>query len=164
MEKALEKLKKASGSIKDILNMMLEDVERFMESSISYYATYDEDTEILTMTGWSMSAMANCRLITKPIVYSLEETGLWGDAVRERGPCITNDYENAASPNKKGYPESHVKVQRHLNIPVFDPDDEDEIVGVIGIGNKKEEYTDEDAKKLMDFAQQAIVYLSDHID
>jgi len=164
MEKALENLKNAKGPVKEILNSMLDDVERFTESKLSYYATYDEDTEVLTMVGWSMSAMNDCKLITKPIVYPLDETGLWGDAVRERGPCITNDYENATSPNKKGYPESHVKVNRHMNIPVFDPDDEDEIVGVLGIGNKVGEYTDADAKSLMEFAQKAIEILQDHLD
>ena len=164
MEKALENLRNASGDVKEILNAMLNDVERFMESKLSYFATYDEDTEVLTMTGWSMSAMADCQLITKPIVYPLEETGLWGDAVRNRGACITNDYENCTSPNKKGYPESHVKVERHMNIPVFDPDDEDEIVGVLGVGNKAGEYSDADAQKLMAFAQQAIEILQDHLD
>ena len=76
--------------------------------------------------------------------YPLETTGLWGDAVRQRRPIITNDYA-APNPDKKGYPEGHVGIRRHLNIPVFDGD---RIVAVAGVGNKEEEYDESDVRQL----------------
>ena len=35
-------------------------------------------------------------MIDKPIVYQVKDTGLWGEAIRQRIPVITNDY---AAPN-----------------------------------------------------------------
>ena len=57
---------------------------------------------------------------------------------------ITNDYA-APNPYKKGYPEGHVEIRRHLNIPVFDGD---RIVAVAGVGNKDEDYDESDVRQL----------------
>jgi len=114
-------------------------------STISYFALYDSKDDILTMTGWSKSAMINCSMIDKPIVYKLKETGLWGDAVREKKAVITNDYKNLVKPTKKGYPQGHVNVRKHMNLPIYDGG---KIVLVAGVGNKAADYTEEDAKNI----------------
>src|SRR3989339_270283 len=87
-------------------------------SQIGYLAFMNEDETVLTMQAWSKTAMQDCAIIDKPMDYPLETTGLWGEAVRQRRPMITNDYA-ALNPYKKGYPEGHVEIRRHLNIPVF---------------------------------------------
>ena len=74
----------------------------------------------------------------------METTGLWGEAVRQRRPIITNDYA-APNPYKKGYPEGHVPLRRHLNIPVFDGN---HIVAVAGVGNKVGPYEESDIRQL----------------
>jgi GAF domain-containing protein len=117
-------------------------------STLSYFATMNSAENVLTMIGWSKSAMGNCSMIDKPIVYKIEETGLWGDAVRERKPVITNDYKNLVKPTKKGYPEGHVHVVRHMNVPIFDGN---RIVMVVGVGNKATEYDQEDARNMISF-------------
>jgi PAS domain S-box-containing protein len=104
----------------------------------------NEDETVLTMQAWSKIAMDQCAIIDKPIDYPLETTGLWGEAVRQRRPMITNDYA-APNPYKKGYPEGHVEMRRHLNIPVFDGD---RIVAVAGVGNKDEDYDESDVRQL----------------
>jgi len=50
--------------------------------------------------------MQECSLQDKPLVYRLKETGLWGEAVRQRRPIVTNDYP-APNPWKKGVPAGH---------------------------------------------------------
>ena len=117
-------------------------------SAVKLLNCMNDDEDILTMIGWSKTAMDACSSIDKPIVYLLEETGLWGDAVRERQPVITNDYKNLQKPTKKGYPEGHVNVIRHMNIPVFQGD---KIVAVCGVGNKEAEYTQSDGEMLIAF-------------
>jgi light-regulated signal transduction histidine kinase (bacteriophytochrome) len=77
-------------------------------------------------------------------VYPVVSTGLWGEAVRQRQPVFTNDYQ-APNPLKRGYPEGHVHVGRHMNIPVFDGE---RIVAVAGVGNKAEPYDDSDVVQL----------------
>ena len=114
---------------------------RIAESTLAYFATVGADEKSLTMIGWSMSAMLMCKAIDKPLFYKLEETGLWGDAIRERKGVITNDYKGLVKPTKKGYPEGHVNIRRHMNLPIFEGK---KIVLVVGVGNKKAEYTNED--------------------
>jgi len=106
---------------------------------------------VLTMIGWSKSAMMNCAMIDKPIVYNLVDTGLWGDAVRERQAVITNDYKNLVKPTKKGYPEGHVNVRKHMNLPIME---KGKAVMVVGVGNKTENYTQADANTLEAFMSE----------
>lgn len=114
-------------------------------STLSYFATVNPAQDGLSMIGWSKSAMVNCTMIDKPIDYRLVDTGLWGDAIREKKPVITNDYKSLIKPTKKGYPQGHVNVRRHMNLPIYEGG---KVCLVIGVGNKIEEYTNEDAKLL----------------
>jgi sigma-B regulation protein RsbU (phosphoserine phosphatase) len=132
------------ATLKEITDFALEEGVRLTKSKIGYLAFMNEDETVLTMQAWSKTAMQECAVVDKPLVYPLETTGLWGEAVRQRRPIITNDYA-APNPYKKGYPEGHVEIRRHLNIPVFDGD---HIVAVAGVGNKEEEYDESDVRQL----------------
>ena len=118
--------------MQEITDFALEQAVRLTESKIGYLAFMNEDETGLTMHSWSRTAMQQCAIIDKPIVYPMETTGLWGEAVRQRKPVVTNDY-SARNPLKKGYPGGHVEVVRHMNVPVFDGE---RIVAVAGVGNK----------------------------
>jgi PAS domain S-box-containing protein len=132
------------ASLKQITDFALEEAVRLTKSQIGYLAFVNEDETLLTMHAWSKTAMERCAIIDKPIIYPLETTGLWGEAVRQRRPIITNNYA-APNPDKKGYPEGHVEIRRHLNVPVFDGD---HIVAVAGVGNKEKPYDDADVRQL----------------
>jgi len=132
------------ASLQEITDFALEEGVRLTNSKIGYLAFMNDDETVLTMHSWSKTAMNECAIIDKPIVYPVETTGLWGEAVRQRQPIITNDYQ-APNPLKKGHPEGHVPVKRHMNIPVFDGE---YIVAVAGVGNKEEEYNDSDVRQL----------------
>jgi PAS domain S-box-containing protein len=132
------------ATLKEITDFALEEGVRLTKSRIGYLAFMNEDETVLTMQAWSKIAMEQCAISDKPIDYPLETTGLWGEAVRQRRPIITNDYA-APNPYKQGYPEGHVEMRRHLNIPVFDGD---RIVAVAGVGNKDEDYEESDIRQL----------------
>jgi signal transduction histidine kinase len=131
-------------SLQKITDYVLEEGVRLTKSEIGYLAFMNEDETELTMYSWSKSGMEQCQISDKPIIYPVETTGLWGEAVRQRKPIITNDY-SADNPLKKGYPVGHVPVKRHMNIPVFDGD---RIVAVAGVGNKYEPYDESDVRQL----------------
>jgi len=131
-------------TLQEITDFVLEEAVRLTQSKIGYLAFLNEDESVLTMHSWSKSAMAECATSEKPLQYPVETTGLWGEAVRQRRPIITNDYA-AANPWKKGYPQGHVALQRHMNIPVFEGS---RIVVVAGVGNKTEEYNQGDVQQL----------------
>jgi PAS domain S-box-containing protein len=132
------------ATLKEITDFAMEEGVRLTKSKIGYLAFANEDETVLTMQAWSQTAMQECAVTDKPLIYPVETTGLWGEAVRQRRPIITNDYA-APNPYKKGYPEGHVEVHRHLNIPVFDGD---RIVAVAGVGNKEEDYDESDVRQL----------------
>jgi two-component system, sensor histidine kinase and response regulator len=144
LETLLQLNQMSDASFQEITDFSLEQAVRLTESEIGYLAFMNADETELTMHAWSKTAMDQCRIIDKPIVYEVGKTGLWGEAVRQRKPVITNDYTvpNAA---KKGYPEGHVHVQRHMNVPVFDGS---HIVLVAGVGNKEEPYAEADSRQL----------------
>jgi PAS domain S-box-containing protein len=123
----------------------LEEAVRITQSEIGYLAFLNDDETVLSMHAWSKQAMKECAILDKPIQYVVAETGLWGEAVRQRRPVITNDYA-APNPAKKGHPQGHVSVRRHMNVPVFAGQ---HIVLVAGVGNKQGEYDNSDAEQLI---------------
>jgi hypothetical protein len=152
LKERIESFKKFSDRPLDkITHIITTSLCMITQSTISYFATVNPKQDVLTMTGWSQSAMTNCALINKPIVYKLNETGLWGDAIREKKPVISNDYKNLVKPTKKGYPKGHVDVRKHMNLPIYE---NGLIVLVAGVGNKKDDYTLEDAKNVEAFMDE----------
>jgi GAF domain-containing protein len=151
MEQALRRLSACTDQAA-LVTELVEEAVRLTGSTLGYFATADEDRNELVMLGWSKSAMAVCAMSDKPILYPIEATGLWGDCIRERRPVITNDYPGCRRVTKKGYPDGHVPVERHLNVPVMWGQ---RIVGVLGVGNRAEPYSDDDAALLQAFANAA---------
>ncbi len=133
-----------SGPLKELMIFAVEQAVNITASAIGYLAFVSEDESVLTMYAWSSLAMKECQIEKKPIKYPINSTGLWGEAVRQRRPVITNDYA-ADNPLKKGYPKGHVSLIRHMNIPVFDGT---RIVMVAGVGNKTSDYDDQDVNEL----------------
>ena len=141
---ALQRLNQMDeASIKEIADFALEAGVKLTGSKLGYLAFVDEEEKTLFMHSWSKKAMQECDIEHKRIVYHLQETGLWGEAIRQRKAVITNDY--ASCPQKRGTPAGHVKVVRHMNVPIMD---KGRIVIVAGLGNKVEEYDDSDVRQL----------------
>ncbi len=111
-------------------------------SSIGYLHTVLNDQSAICLAIWNDEAMNNCTA-TPDTKYEIEKAGIWADAVRQKKPVIHNDYES--EPHKKGLPEGHVPIKRHLSLPVID---NDTVHLIIGVGNKETPYTDEDVISL----------------
>lgn len=128
----------------NITHYALEEAVRLTQSEVGYIAFLNEDESVLTMHAWSDVAMEECQVQEKPLIYPLVTTGLWGEPVRQRQPVITNDYA-ADNLLKKGIPNGHVHIIRHLGVPIFDGE---RIVSVVGVGNKQEMYGPSDIRQL----------------
>ncbi len=113
-------------------------------SKIGYLAFMNEDETVLTMHSWSKTAMAQCAIIDKPIVYPVVDH--WavgrGGAAAEAG-----HHQRLPGPQsaQEGHPEGHVTVLRHMNAPIFDGE---RIVIVAGVGNKEAPYDESDVRQL----------------
>ncbi len=146
VQEAIDRLNRsAQVPISEYRFLLTDELCAITQSSLSYFAKVNPAETILLMIGWSRTAMASCGTANKPLLYKLDETGLWGDAIRERGVVISNDYKNMVKPTKKGYPLGHVDVTRHMNLPIYE---NGKVALVVGVGNKQEPYVMEDARKI----------------
>ena len=112
-------------------------------STIGFMGFLNEDESQMTIHAWSKGVMEQCRVHNKPMVFDIGSSGLWGEAVRQRRPIIINDY--GASALKKGIPEGHVAISRFMAVPLFDGE---KLVMMAAVGNKKNEYDDQDVNQL----------------
>ncbi len=110
-------------------------------SSIGFYHFVDDDQKNLTLQAWSSRTSEEYCDIKgmHGYHYPVDEAGIWADCVREKRPVVHNDYNNA--PHRKGLPDGHAEVIRELVVPVLR---NNEVVAILGIGNKPVEYTDKD--------------------
>ncbi|TSK04639.1 MAG: PAS domain S-box protein [Geobacter sp.] len=133
-----------SETVQGFLDNALEEAIRLTGSRIGFIGHYDEERGEFTLNCWSRDVMRECALPEREIVSALEQTGLWGEVVRQRRAVVVNDYA-AQSALKKGYPQGHAHLSRFMSIPVFSGD---RIVAVVGMANKEGEYDDTDVLQL----------------
>jgi PAS domain S-box-containing protein/putative nucleotidyltransferase with HDIG domain len=133
-----------STSIQEVLDYALEEAIALTASQIGYIYSYDETTQQFTLITWSRDVMPVCSVAAPRTIYQLEETGLWGEPVRQAGPVVVNDFQKP-HPMKKGYPPGHAELDKFLTVPIFH---QGRIVAVAGVANKATDYEAADVKQL----------------
>ena len=140
-----------SCSIEEVLRSTLDEAERLTESSIGFFHFVEADQMTISLQVWSTSTEKNsCRVEGCPGHYPLNDAGVWADAIRERRALIHNHFDEL--PNRNGMPKGHALVKRELVVPIMRGE---KIVAIIGIGNKTEDYDQEDVKLLSALASIA---------
>jgi len=132
------------ASLQEIKDFALEAAVNLTKSKIGYLAFMNDDESILSMHSWSRNTVKQCAISNKPLTYPMETMGLWGEAVRQRKAMITNNY-SVPNPFKKGLPGGHIKIIRHMNVPLFEGN---RIIIVAGLGNKENDYDELDVRQL----------------
>ncbi len=125
-----------------VIRFALEAGVRLTGSEIGYLHFINTDQISLKLVTWSEKVMGMCQAVHDDN-YPIEAAGIWMDAFRLKEPVIHNDYPS--TPGRKGIPEGHVPLRRHMSVPVLDGE---KVVAVAGVGNKALPYTDEDARQL----------------
>ena len=140
----VEVFSQSFDSSHDQFNYVLSKALELTESKFGYIYLYNEESQELILNSWSKDIMLDCAVTEKLTRYQLKNTGLWGEAVRQRKSIVINDFE---MPNtmKKGYPEGHVKLTKFMTIPVKI---DEEIVAVVGLANKEDDYEDNDVDQI----------------
>ncbi len=132
------------NSIQEYLDFALESAIKLTDSKFGYIYHYSESKKEFTLNTWSKGVMKECEVEETQTVYKLDDTGIWGEAVRQRKSLIINDF-NAPNPLKKGYPKGHVQVHRFMTVPIFR---NNKIVAVVGLANKGSDYKEIDELQL----------------
>jgi len=125
----------------EFLTKALDIVGEFVKSPIGFYHLVHEDQETLTLQQWSTKTLETfCQAEAKGAHYPVKKAGVWTECIGVKKPVIHNDYKSL--PNKKGMPKGHAEVVRELVVPVIR---NDKIVAILGVGNKTENYTQQDS-------------------
>ncbi len=140
-----------SCSINEVLRATVDEAERLIESTVGFFHFLEADQATISLQEWSTNTEKKlCQTEGSRGHYPLKDAGVWADAVRERRALIHNNYE--ALPHRKGMPQGHVSLTRELVVPIIRGE---KITAIIGIGNKAEDYDEEDAKLLSAMADIA---------
>ncbi|MGM0648722.1 MAG: GAF domain-containing protein, partial [Bacteroidota bacterium] len=128
----------------ELFNMALNEAIDLTKSEVGFIYFYDEDSRQLSLNSWSKNTMEQCQVENAQTMYDLDNTGCWGDAIRQRRPVIMNDY-STQNPATKGLPKGHVDIRSILTVPLFY---EKQIVALVGVANKETPYDELDVKHL----------------
>jgi signal transduction histidine kinase len=144
LQALLELNQLSSAGFDEIASYTLNAAITLTESEHGYLALTAEDEQHLHMYAWSDEALKHCQLIDRPREYDLDRVGLWGEPLRQKRGVITNDYASE-NPTKRGLPEGHIELWRHVGVPIMDGE---RVVAVIGVANKVAPYDDSDIRQL----------------
>jgi len=135
-------------SVNEVLQAFLDEAEKLTGSAIGFYHFVEEDQVTLRLQSWSTNTLARmCSAEASESHYPIDKAGVWVDCVRQGKPVIHNDYASLA--HKKGLPDGHAPIARELVVPVYRAD---QIVAILGVGNKETDYVDEDVKTVAELA------------
>jgi len=135
----------------ELLNYTLNRSLALTGSQYGYLFLYDEESREFTLNTWSDGVMDICEVLDKQTVFQLENTGIWGETVRQRKPIVVNDMRSP-SPLRKGFPPGHVELENFMSVPITV---DNKIVAVAGLGNKPTPYTDMDINELIILMQSS---------
>lgn len=139
-------------SMGQLLRETLDQVGELTGSPIGFYHFVNESEGTLSLQMWSTATLQHfCRIGGQSgATYAIAEGGVWLDCLRQRQTVIHNSYADLA--HKRGIPEGHAPVIRELVTPIQRGG---EIVAILGVGNKPQEYSEEDAALIEYFADLA---------
>ncbi len=141
-------LQSASLTEHAVYTRALEEAVRFTQSEIGYLHQINTDQITLTLTAWNAGALKQCTAV-HDTHYPLDQAGVWADCIRLKQPVIHNDYQHL--PERRGYPEGHAHLLRHMSLPILSSET---VLFIIGVGNKATDYTEADVQQLQLFANQ----------
>jgi PAS domain S-box-containing protein len=140
-----------SHSLDEVLQYVLDEIEFATGSCIGFFHFLGRDQETLWLQNWSTRTVKEfCTAEGKGSHYPVRHAGIWADCVRQRRVVVHNDYAHELA--RKGLPPGHAVVLRELVVPVFRGE---QIVAILGVGNKPRHYDEKDielASRLADLS------------
>lgn len=139
MVRLLRILQHKSDTTRKFLDYVLIEAIDITDSKSGYIYRYHEDRKEFVLNTWSKAVMKEVPETDEPV-----ESCICNEAVRQRKPIIVNDFASEIPP-KKHDPKTHLQLTKCMTVPVFS---DDKIVGVVGVANKTDDYTQADVLQL----------------
>lgn len=132
----------AASDLEGVLQATVNEAELSTGSAIGYYHFLQADQRTLSLQA-SSTRTGDGFSTTQAggLHYDIDQVGIWADCVRQRQPVVRNDY--ATLPSHQGMPAGQTKVLRELVVPVFRGE---QIVALLGVGNKATDYDEKDVQ------------------
>jgi putative nucleotidyltransferase with HDIG domain len=122
--------------------------EQVTDSRAAYLHVVEEGGGI-RLAVWSERTLAAATIVAETH-YELDRAGIWADCVRQGRPVVHNHLDT--SHYRRGLPDGHPPLSRHLAVPVLE---QGRPVMVLGVGNKQAAYDDEDIDRVRLLAESA---------
>ena len=145
------KMHSSGEDLEAIISFGLEEAVRLSNSKIGYFHFVNPDQKTIALTAWSKETMRNCEVGERATHYPVDQAGIWVDCIRQRKAVIHNDYKSAEG--RKGLPEGHTELLRDMAIPLFEGEN---IIAVLGVGNKENDYDQQNIEQLLFVAEHMI--------
>jgi PAS domain S-box-containing protein len=131
-------------TLEELLTRTLDEAEQLTGSAAGFFHFVGADQETIMLQTWSTNTLrALCTAQGKGQHYPASRAGVWADALRQRRPVIHNDC--ASLPHRKGMPPGHPPVLRELVVPLLR---NEQVVALLGVGNKPGEYGTADVESV----------------
>ena len=141
----------ANHSLGELMQKTMDEISDLTGSMVGFFHFVEEDQSTLGMQTWSTNAL---KLFKVPVSEGghlpVAQAGVWAEAARQRRSLIHNEVESL--PQRKESPQGHVQIVREMVIPIIR---NEKLVAVLGVANKRQEYTRHDqetTERLADYA------------
>lgn len=123
----------------EVLSIIL----NFLKSKIGVFGYIDE-SGALVCPSMTRDVWEKCQMAGKNVVFPPETWGgIWGRCLKEKKAEYTNDSFSV--------PKGHIPVERALSVPIIF---QEKLIGMLMVGNRENDYGDEDQKTLEKIASQ----------
>ena len=136
-------------SMDEVLQKALDRACEAVNSPLGFYHLVSPDEKIVNVKAWSSAVLERyLKGDNIKMRFNVAAAGVWADCLRERRPVIYNQYSSLR--HRKGVPEGHPAITRVMIVPILR---QGKIAAVLGVGNKPEDYTEQDV--------QVVSYIAD---
>jgi len=145
LKKLLELSSMAEESINALAAFALEEACKLTQSEFGCLEFLNEDPGELTTHIWPKQSMNQGQTGDDRLTCNVKDNGLWADVKKSGSILVINDYEAYSPISKQKFSRGNVRISRVMSAPAFE---DDKMVALISVGNKKENYHDSDIRQL----------------
>ena len=126
------------------LDYVLHEALKLTRSKIGYICFYNEKKQEFTLKVWSKGLLSGVDMVAPQLTYRLEETGVWGEAVRQRKPIVMN-MDGTEVIAEQAHPGGRIIAGNFTAIPIFI---DEKIKAVVCFAGNAEGYNDNDVDEM----------------